>query len=155
MKWVLGQLCAHVCWAGPRKPSEDGEMKEMTLPSRQTIQNSSLTEAPHNIESLRVSGEDAFCFFKTWMLDRGLKQRSPTFQAGGFNPLNPHDALKHHFTSLRTDLIFQQPRVLERVFPKNNDNFLYFFTHFKSSSSTTSRELRHQFAACSGWRWQW
>ena len=34
-----------------------------------------------------------------------------------FNPLNPHDALKHHFTSLKTDLIFLQPRVLERKFP--------------------------------------
>ena len=29
------------------------------------------------------------------------------------NPLSPHDALKHHFTSLKTDLIFLQPRVLE------------------------------------------
>ena len=29
------------------------------------------------------------------------------------NPLNPHDALKLHFTSLKTDLIFLQPRVLE------------------------------------------
>ena len=35
------------------------------------------------------------------------------------NPLNPHDALKHHFTSLKTDLIFQQTRVLERTFTKN------------------------------------
>ena len=33
------------------------------------------------------------------------------------NPLNPHDALKHHFTSLKTDLIFLPPRVLERKFP--------------------------------------
>ena len=24
-----------------------------------------------------------------------------------FNPLSPHDALKYHFTSLKTDLIFQ------------------------------------------------
>ena len=23
-----------------------------------------------------------------------------------FNPLSPHDALKHHFTSLKTDLIY-------------------------------------------------
>ena len=30
--------------------------------------------------------------------------------------------------------------------------FSNFFTHIKSSSSTTSRELRQQFAACSGWR---
>ena len=33
------------------------------------------------------------------------------------NPLSPHDALRHHFTSLKTDLIFLQPRVLERKFP--------------------------------------
>ena len=30
-----------------------------------------------------------------------------------FNPLSPHDALKHHFTSLKTDLIFLQLGVLE------------------------------------------
>ena len=29
-------------------------------------------------------------------------------------------------------------------------NFLQFITHIKSSSSNTSRELRQQFAACSG-----
>ena len=28
-----------------------------------------------------------------------------------FNPLGPHDALKHHNTSLETDLIFLQLRV--------------------------------------------
>ena len=33
------------------------------------------------------------------------------------NPLSPHDALKHHFTSLKTDLIFLQPMVLERKCP--------------------------------------
>ena len=39
-----------------------------------------------------------------------------------FNPLSleelsPHDALEHHFTSLKTDLISLQPRVLKRKFP--------------------------------------
>ena len=34
-----------------------------------------------------------------------------------FNPLSPHDALKHHFTSPKTDLIYLQLRVLERKFP--------------------------------------
>ena len=29
------------------------------------------------------------------------------------NPLIPHDALKHHFTSLKRDLIFLQLMVLE------------------------------------------
>ena len=33
------------------------------------------------------------------------------------NPLSPHDALKHHFTSLKTYLIFLQLRILERKFP--------------------------------------
>ena len=32
------------------------------------------------------------------------------------NPLSPHDAFKHHFTPLKTDLIFLQPRGLERKF---------------------------------------
>ena len=32
-------------------------------------------------------------------------------------PLSPHDALKHHFKSLKTDLILLQPRVLERKLP--------------------------------------
>ena len=36
-----------------------------------------------------------------------------------FNPLSPHDALKHHFTSLKTDLVFLQLRVLEPKFPGN------------------------------------
>ena len=34
-----------------------------------------------------------------------------------FNPLSPHDALKHHFTSLKTDLIFLELGVLESKFP--------------------------------------
>ena len=36
-----------------------------------------------------------------------------------FNPLSPHDALKHHFTSLKLYLISRQLRVLERKFPWN------------------------------------
>ena len=32
------------------------------------------------------------------------------------NPLSPHDALKHHFTSLKTDLIFLQQTVLKQFF---------------------------------------
>ena len=34
-----------------------------------------------------------------------------------FNPLSPHDALKHHFTSPKTDFIPPPPSVLERKFP--------------------------------------
>ena len=32
-------------------------------------------------------------------------------------PLSRHDTLKHLFTSLKTDLIFLQPRVFELKFP--------------------------------------
>ena len=73
------------------------------------------------------------------------------------NPWGPHDASKHHCKSMKTYLIFQQPEVSEWNFHKSVYQymtiFFNFFTHFKSSSSTTSRELRQQFAACSGWRW--
>ena len=36
-----------------------------------------------------------------------------------FNPSSPYDALKHHFTSLKTYLIFSQIRVLEGQFRWN------------------------------------
>ena len=69
-----------------------------------------------------------------------------------FNPLSPLDASKHHFTSLRTDLIFLQLRVLEFHETGLRIHGIFFFPPIKSSSSTTSRELRQQFAACSGGR---
>ena len=34
-----------------------------------------------------------------------------------FNPLSPHDALKHYFTSMKTYLTFLKQRILERKFP--------------------------------------
>ena len=48
------------------------------------------------------------------------------------NPLSPHDALKHHFTSLKTDLIFLQLRsyrkkIHETILPIHG-NFLQFFS---------------------------
>ena len=71
-----------------------------------------------------------------------------------FNPLSPHDALKHHFTTLKTDFIFLQLTVLEGKFPWNSFtntrqfSLIFYplqviFSHYK------------QFSACSGWRWQW
>ena len=50
-----------------------------------------------------------------------------------FNPLNPHDALKHHFTSLKTDLIVLQLWALEWKFPWNwFTNTWQFSSIFKS-----------------------
>ena len=70
----------------------------------------------------------------------------------GLNPLSPHDALKHHFTSLIKDLIFLQQRVLERKFPFNLfTNTWQFssifhplqviFIHYKSIIATAIRGL--------------
>ena len=63
-----------------------------------------------------------------------------------FNPLNPQDALKHNFTSLKTDLIFLQLGFLKWIFPWNcfNNNDIFFslasqlqviFIHCKSRIS--------------------
>ena len=68
------------------------------------------------------------------------------------NPLRPHDALKHHFTSLKTDLFFLQPGVLDRKFPWNSfTNTWHFskkihphqiiFNHYKSRIPAASRGL--------------
>ena len=71
-----------------------GEMNEMTLPSMHRIRNSSpggmrpVIEAPHNIESLRVSREETF-FFDNWRQEQGSKPRSLTFQAGSSNHRSP------------------------------------------------------------------
>ena len=66
--------------------------------------------------------------------------------------------LKHHFASLKNDLISWDLVVLERKLSwncfENNSIFFSFVTHFKSYSATTTRELLQQFATCSGWRWQ-
>ena len=35
-----------------------------------------VTEAHHNIESLRMSREEAFCFIETWMPERGSNQQA-------------------------------------------------------------------------------
>ena len=41
MDRALGHFCAHTGYTGPEEPPEDGEMNEMTLPSRHRIRNSS------------------------------------------------------------------------------------------------------------------
>ena len=41
-----------------------------------------VTEAPHNLESLRVSGKETVCFFETGRPEWGSNTRSPTFQTG-------------------------------------------------------------------------
>ena len=40
MNWVSGHLCAHIGQIDAGEPSEDDEMKKMTLPSKHNIRNS-------------------------------------------------------------------------------------------------------------------
>ena len=54
-------------------------------PNMQTQDSKFEFEAPHNIKSLGVSREKTFCFFETWMPERGSNPRSLTFKEGSFN----------------------------------------------------------------------
>ena len=97
-----------------------------------------------------------FGLYKKYFSASGVKWISiKQYERGALIHLSPHDALKHHFTSLKTDIIFLQLGLSEWIFPwnwfTNTWRFSLLFTNVKSSSSTTSRELRQQFAACSGW----
>ena len=69
-----------------------------------------------------------------------------------FNPLSPHDALMHHFTSLKIQFISLKLRVLKGKFPWNwFTNTLQFslifhshqfiFIHYKSRIATAIRGL--------------
>ena len=45
--------------------------------------------------------------------NRSMTHSLATHKLRYINTLSPHDALKPHFKSLKTDLIFLQPRFLE------------------------------------------
>ena len=47
-----------------------------------------------------------------------------------FNPLSPLVALKHHFTFLKTDLVFLQQRVSERNFHEIIHQYAAIFFDF-------------------------
>ena len=87
-----------------------------------------------------------------------LRPRLPDFTAHliqpklHLNPLSPHDALKHHFTSLKIDLIFLQPigfrtKISMNFFTNKWSFSLMFkphqniFIHYKSSIATAIRGL--------------
>ena len=52
------------------------------------------------------------------------------------NPVSPQDALKHHFTSLKKDLIFLQQRVWKReIFLKLIYQYMVIFFNFSPTSN--------------------
>ena len=129
MNGVLGHLCGHIGWTGRREPPEDGEMIAMTLAPPDTgfeirtpavwgqVRYLSVTEVPHNIESLWVSGEETFCFFETCRSEWGSNPRSPTFQAGSFNHCTRAAAFKwvknrnKQFINIKLIFFASPPRV--------------------------------------------
>ena len=50
------------------------------------------------------------------------------------NPLSPHDALKHHFTYLKTDFILLKPKVSERKFNETGLSIHDIFLNFETTS---------------------
>ena len=95
MKWTMGfyaifvytlaklgqeNLLRMVRWHCP--PDTGFEIEALAVWGR--ARYFSVTEAPHNIASLRVSGEEQFCVFETWGPKWSSNPRSPTFQTGNF-----------------------------------------------------------------------
>ena len=51
------------------------------------------------------------------------------------NPLSPHDALKHHFTSLKTDLIFLPKGFGMKISMKLVYQYMVIFFNFSPTSN--------------------
>ena len=70
------------------------------------------------------------------VLDQQYNQFYETvFGRCSVNPLSPHDALKHHFTSLKTDLIFLQLRSFRKKSMKLFCQYMAIFFNFSLISS--------------------
>ena len=77
-----GRTMRKVRWMKWHCPPDTGfEIRTLAIWGR--ARYLSVTGAPHNVDSLRVSREETFCFFETWMPKRGSFDQ----QAGSFNPL--------------------------------------------------------------------
>ena len=51
-EWGLNHLCVHIDQTGPEEPPEDGEMDEMTLPSKRQILTSKVDRLTIKVKSL-------------------------------------------------------------------------------------------------------
>ena len=54
MDGVLSHLCAHIGYTGSRQPPEDGEMNEMTPPSKHRKNEPWRSEVEHTISRSRM-----------------------------------------------------------------------------------------------------
>ena len=78
----------------------------------------------------------------TYSLPFGIYLKLQMVRTCIFNHLNPHDALKHNFASLKKWLTVLKSGGFSTTFSWNCSIVHFHGTYFKSSSSTTGRELR-------------
>ena len=110
MNGVIGHRYAHVGFTGPGEPPEEGEINEMTLPSRHRTRNSSPGGLRPSTLPLGHRGSPQYWIFTSegegnilflWNLKlearAGFEPRSPTFQAGSFNHYTRVSALTSHW----------------------------------------------------------
>ena len=90
LKWVKRN--SRVCWW--HCPPDTGFLEEWGR-----ARYLSVTEIPHNINSLQVRGEETFHFFETWKPERGLNDHRQSKQAAftGPRPMNqPNNPCGYH-----------------------------------------------------------
>ena len=96
-----------VRWMRWHCPTDTGS-ESWALTVRSRGRYLSVTEVPHNIESLQVSGVEISCFFETWRPEWGSNPRSPTFQAG-INNYTRALALSQHETPSCLNAALEMP----------------------------------------------
>ena len=96
------------------------------LIARKTIHIRTLSTGRHGCSQKRLK-KCANCYAWISQIQRG--------KIGFINPLSPHDALKHHFASLKNGLISWNLVVLEQAFSWNcfKNNSIFF--HLSPTSS--------------------
>ena len=68
MNRALGHFCAHTVKIGSGEPTEDGEMSEMTLPSRHRIQHLDPGGLKSSTLPLGHRGSPQYCFSRVDMV---------------------------------------------------------------------------------------
>ena len=118
----------------------------MTLPSRHRIRHArpgglrpSTLPFGHggfsNIESLRVSREETFCFFETWRPESGSNPRSPSFSTCSFNHCNRTP--RWYCPDNKTDSKFNHHALFRLIFSDCQSTFAV--TVFNIGNRTRSR----------------
>ena len=64
------------------------------------------------------------------------------------NPLSPHDASKHHFTSMKTNLFFFRPEVLKRKCLFSAETILTIHDNFLSNLNQINNPMAEGGPVC-------